>query len=182
MKTLLIILLAFTITYVVTLLLKKSQRTPSGENKWPFYVKRPMGAAEQVLYFRLIQALPQHIILAQVSASRILNVKPSYNFLEWNKRIEHLSYDFVVCDQHFRVIAAIELDDTSPTHLYKQDADAKKTKICKDAGLRLIRWHVKLLPDEFAIQAAFSEPVITNNLPPKHVHDQEVDQLLSSGG
>jgi len=179
LKILALILLAFVLTLVISYLLKKTQHMVVSEQKWPFYVKRPMGAAEQVLYFRLIKALPGHIVLAQVSASRILSVMPNYHFQHWHKRLHNLSYDFVVCDKNFSVIAAIELDDSSPAHPHQQQAAVTKNKICNDAELRLIRWHVKLLPDEFAIQAAFSEPRITNNLPPKHVHDQHVDQLLS---
>jgi len=182
LKTVIIFLIVFVLALIVGRLFKKTQRPAGSQQTWPYYVKRPMGAAEQVLYFRLINALPDHIVLAQINIARILNVKPSEDFHEWNNRINRLSFDFVVCNKDFSVVAAIELDDASQNHFYQQDADAKKNKACKDAELRLIRWHVKLLPDEAAIQAAFSEPLISKSSLPDPVHDEQFDQMLSSVG
>lgn len=34
----------------------------------------------------------------------------------------------------------------------RRDSDPKKTKAAIDAGLKLVRWHVKSPPDEAAIQ------------------------------
>jgi len=181
-KTVIIFLIVFVLALIVGRLFKKTQRPLTGQHIWPYYVKRPMGAAEQVLYFRLTHALPEHIVLAQVNMARVLNVKPSEDFHEWNNRINRLSFDFVVCNKDFSVVAAIELDDASQHHFYQQDADAKKNKICKDAGLRLIRWHIKLLPDEAAIQAAFSEPSLMKATQSHPLHDEQFDQMLSSVG
>jgi hypothetical protein len=50
---------------------------------WPFYVKKPLTQPEQVLYHRLIRALPEHIVLAQVQVSRVLGVKKGSRFNEW---------------------------------------------------------------------------------------------------
>ncbi|MFC5399044.1 DUF2726 domain-containing protein [Undibacterium jejuense] len=182
MKTVIIFLIAFVLALIVGRLFKKTQRPTNNQQVWPYYVKRPMGAAEQVLYFRLIKALPDYIVLAQVNMARVLNIKPSADFHEWNNRINRLSFDFVVCNRDFSVVAAIELDDASQHNFYQQDADAKKNKACKDAELRLIRWHVKLLPEEEAIQAAFSEHLITKTSLPDPAHDEQFDQMLSSVG
>src|SRR4051812_4207647 len=54
-------------------------------------------APEQVLYHRLVAALPGEIVLAQVQLSRVLGVKKGFNFNAWHNRINRLSYDFVVC-------------------------------------------------------------------------------------
>ncbi len=130
---------------------------PSGT--WPFYVKRPLSQPEQVLYHRLIRALPEHIVLAQVQVSRVLGVKKGSNFHEWNNRINRLSYDFVVCGKDSTVIAAIELDDKSHESISRAKTDEKKSKATSDAGLRLIRWHVRSLPSEEAIRAELLTPV-----------------------
>jgi len=109
-----------------------------------------------VLYHRLIRALPEHIVLAQVQVSRVLGVKKGFNFHEWNNRINRLSYDFVVCAKDSTVLAAIELDDKSHETPAREDTDGKKDKATKAAGLRLVRWHVKSLPDDIAIRAEFA--------------------------
>lgn len=44
-------------------------------NPWPFYAKRPLTQPEQVLYWRLLKALPHHVVLAQVQCSRKCNAR-----------------------------------------------------------------------------------------------------------
>ncbi len=143
-------------------------RKPSGGNKaqeagdgdepekleapWPFYAKRPLSPIEQVLYHRLVTALPEHIVLAQVQVSQILGVKRGNPFNEWNNRINRMSYDFVICAKDGRVIAAIELDDKTHERPDRVQADAKKDRATAAAGVNMIRWHAKSLPDVDAIK------------------------------
>lgn len=100
----------------------------------------------------MIRALPEHIVLAQVQVSRVLGVKKGANFHEWNNRINRLSYDFLVCTKDSTVIAAIELDDKTHELPSRTSTDEKKNKASADAGLRLIRWHVRSLPSEEIIR------------------------------
>ena len=153
MKTffLVVILLALAIT-VLLYLKKQGLLEGKGSGPWPFYIKKPLTQPEQVLYHRLVKALPEHVVLAQVQVSRVLGVKKGFNFNEWNNRINRLSYDFVVCAKDSSVLAAIELDDKSHESNRRSATDEKKNKATADAGLRLIRWNVKSLPDESTIQ------------------------------
>jgi len=144
--------------YDLGAVLKKRGLLAGGQiGPWPYCAKRPLSQPEQVLYHRLVSALPEHIVLAQVQASRILGVKKGFNFSEWNNRINRLSYDFVVCAKDATVLAAIELDDKSHETTSRAQTDQKKEKATSAAGVRLIRWHVKSLPDHATIQAALSE-------------------------
>jgi very-short-patch-repair endonuclease len=142
-----------------------------GNDPWPFFVKRPLTTPEQVLYHRLLKALPEHVVLAQVQVSRVLGVKKGFNFHQWNNRINRLSYDFIVCGKDASVIAAVELDDKSHEATDRSETDAKKAKATADAGLRLLRWHVKALPDEATIRAQLlnSVPAVpaSSDRPPK---------------
>ena len=154
MKTFFVVVLLLVATVALLLYLKKQGLLErKGTGSWPFYVKKPLTHPEQVLYHRLVKALPEHIVLAQVQVSRVLGVKKGSNFNEWNNRINRLSYDFVVCGKDSAVLAAIELDDKSHYSNRRSATDEKKNKATADAGLRLIRWNVKALPDESAIQA-----------------------------
>ena len=153
MKTLFVVLFLLVLAVAVLLYLKKQGFLEgSGSGPWPFYVKKPLTQPEQVLYHRLVKALPEHIVLAQVQVSRILGVKKGSSFNEWNNRINRLSYDFVVCSKDSTVLAAVELDDKSHESKRRTTTDEKKNKATADAGLRLIRWNVKALPDESAIR------------------------------
>ena len=147
--------LAVVLAIVAILFLKMRGASSAGDGPWPYYAKKPLSVPEQVLYHRLISALPDHIVLAQVQVSRVLGVKKGFSFNEWNNRINRLSYDFVVCGKDSTVLAAIELDDKSHDGKARADTDAKKDKATAAAGVRLIRWNVTALPDQKAIRAAF---------------------------
>lgn len=157
MKTLLFFLALAVLAFVALAILRQRGRLGGGGGPWPFYAKRPLSQPEQVLYHRLVKSLPEHIVLAQVQVSRVLGVKKGFNFHEWNNRINRLSYDFVVCAKDATVLAAIELDDSTHESASRANTDAKKERATSAAGLPLIRWHVKSLPDEGAIRSAFGE-------------------------
>ncbi len=137
---------------IIALVALKKRKSNANEENWPFYAKRLMSKPEQVLYHRLISALPEHIILAQVQLSRVLGVKKGYNFGEWNNRINRMSVDFIVCQKDASVIAVIELDDKSHEAESRQKADAKKDKALASAEISIIRWKVEKMPDEKTIQ------------------------------
>ena len=140
------------------LLLLKRLLFRTSAPRWPFYVRKLLSQPEQVLYHRLIRALPEHIVLAQVQVSRVLGVKKGFNFYEWNNRINRLSYDFVVCGKDSTVIAAIELDDKTHEDAARARTDDKKNKATVAAGLRLVRWSVRALPSEEAIRSELLAP------------------------
>jgi len=154
LKTVFAVIVLFVVAIALLVYLKKQGLLEGeGTGPWPFYIKKPLTQPEQVLYHRLVKALPDHIVLAQVQVSRVLGVKKGSNFNEWNNRINRLSYDFVVCGKDSTVLVAIELDDKTHESSRRSATDEKKNKATADAGLRLIRWNVKALPDEAAIQA-----------------------------
>ncbi len=140
---------------VAWLIFGKANGTDAGwtEEDWPYYAKQLMSRPEQALYFRLLRALPDQIILAQVQLSRILGVKKGYSFKSWYNRINRMSADFVVCSKDSRVIAVIELDDSSHWTSERRLADSKKDKALTSAGIPIVRWKVGALPDEQTIKS-----------------------------
>jgi hypothetical protein len=158
MKTILLVLCLLIAIVAVLAFLKRRGAAGASPDPWPFYAKTPLSAPEQVLYHRLVKALPEHIVLAQVQVSRVLGVKKGFSFHEWNNRINRLSYDFLVCSKGAAVLAAIELDDKTHEKASRAETDAKKERATRAAGVRLIRWHVTSLPDEPTIRAAFTRP------------------------
>lgn len=127
-----------------------------GAEAWPFYAKKPLSQPEQVLYHRLVAALPECMVLAQVQLSRVLGVKKGFRFHEWNNRINRMSLDFLVCLKDSSIVAAIELDEKSHERAARMEADAKKEKALAAAGITLVRWHVSAMPDEATIRKVFA--------------------------
>lgn len=155
MSFLFVVVVVLVIVAALVVVAKAKKGAGIGDAPWPFYAKKPLSSPEQVLYFRLCKALPEHIVLAQVGLSRILGVKKGNNFGEWFNRINRMSADFVLCSKDSTIVAVIELDDASHEKADRQAADAKKDKALSSAGIRIVRWHVKSIPDEAAIKATF---------------------------
>jgi hypothetical protein len=157
MEIVLLLIAAAAIIIAAAVYFRKSDTSSStmgaGDNEaWPFFLRRPLSRPEQVLYFRLRNALPEHIVLAQVQLSRFLGVKRGHNFYAWNNRIDRLSADFLICSKDSSVVVAIELDDKSHEFEPRQRIDAKTEKALTSAGVRLSRWRTVSLPDEAAIR------------------------------
>jgi len=157
MKLLLLVLILLAIALVFFVKLKRREGSGIGDDAWPFYAKKPLTQPEQILYHRLVSALPECIVLAQVQLSRVLGVKQGFNFHEWNNRINRMSLDFVVCHKDSTIIAAIELDDKSHEKASRKEADDKKDKALAAADIALVRWKTSALPDEAAIRLAFAK-------------------------
>jgi very-short-patch-repair endonuclease len=153
MSTITSVLLMVAIAAVLLLALK-IEKKPAGET-WPFYERRVMSKPEQVLYFRLVEVLPECIVLAQVQLSRVLGVKKGHNFRQWLNRIDRKSLDFLICLKDCSVVAAIELDDSTHDRDDRKKADRDKERALASAGVKLIRWQARSLPDVETIREAF---------------------------
>jgi hypothetical protein len=139
------------------------KRRPKGLGEpWPLEAcSTVLSRPEQGLYRRLLQALPNKLVFAQVQLSRFLKVKRGVPRQTWFNRISQLSANFLVLNSDTSVVVAIELDAASHERPRRRDADARKTHALQSAGIRLVRWHVRALPDEAAIRAALvGEPTL----------------------
>jgi very-short-patch-repair endonuclease len=124
------ILLIVMLASVAKALLQKK----SGASREMPTARRPLTEREQSMYMRMVQALPDHIILAQVSFSALLDAqtKPARN------HFSQKTADFVVLDKAFNVVAEVELDDSS--HNGREEHDARRDDILKQAGYKVIRF------------------------------------------
>ncbi|PTQ87955.1 DUF2726 domain-containing protein [Agitococcus lubricus] len=123
---------------------------------WPYVPRELMTPPERVLYVRLRQALPEYLIFSQVQLCRMIEVSPEADKQSWFNRINRMSVDFVICaPDGARILAAIELDDSSHQRADRVKADNKKDKALASAGIRIIRWPVKGMPNAQQIRADF---------------------------
>jgi very-short-patch-repair endonuclease len=106
--------------------------------------KPPLTANEQPMYFRLTQALPDHVILAQVAFSALLSTKDQATRNTFNRKVA----DFVVCTRAFEVVALVELDDSS--HAGRKRQDDSRDALLKGAGYRVLRY--ARVPDVATVQ------------------------------
>ena len=124
------------------------------------------GLPEQVMYFRLIEALPDYVVLPQVGLSRFLGVKKGSNFGHWFNRINRMSVDFLVCTKDFKIISAIEMKNTTHNDKNRKLKKKKKDKALFSADIRMIRLQISNLPDteniKILIRGAESSPSSSN--------------------
>ena len=131
---------------------KEDDKSLNLNEPFPFYPSYLMTKREQQLYWRLVETLPECVIMSQVQITRILRVKKGNNFNKWNNTINRLSLDFVVCRKDTYPLAVIELDDSSHDNERQQARDDKKDKALTDAGIKIIRW--REIPDAETIKTA----------------------------
>jgi very-short-patch-repair endonuclease len=156
--TFLLLLLVVVLASVGAAVFLARLKSRAVEEPWPFMVRKPMSVPEQVLYFRLLDVLPEHIVLAQVQLSRFLGVKRGNSVRAWLNRINRLSVDFLILKKDATVVAAIELDDKTHERRDRRAADSRKDRALADAGVKLVRWNVADMPSSERIRADLTGP------------------------
>lgn len=128
------------------------------DRPWPLEPKSTLlTEPEQQLYRRLVMALPQHLVLPQVQLLQAVRFKRG----GWNagilNRINRLSVDFLIVRPDTSIVAAVELDDASHDRQDRRAADARKAHALISAGIPLIRWTVRQMPEVPAIVVALGK-------------------------
>lgn len=107
----------------------------------------PLTEAEQAMFNRLSEALPDRVILAQVAFSALLDTKDRPTRATFDRK----RADFVVCSKAFQVLAVVELDDAS--HKGRAQEDAKREQMLTGCGYRVLRY--KRVPDIEQVRSDF---------------------------
>lgn len=120
--------------------------------------KRNILTPPEQRFYRVLQtALPDKIILAQVSFNALITAKRR----SIRARFNRLYADFVICNPHdFSVVAIVELDD--PTHRTEEGKrkDKKRDKILGKVGYKTTRFDVsgKLSQKEIVARIMSTQP------------------------
>jgi len=150
-----VVLLAACVAGAIASLKRKGGRGPQPKAKPPLTVR------EQPMFFRLQEAFPDHVVLAQVAFSALLTAKGTATRNTFDRKVA----DFVLCSRAFAVIAVIELDDSS--HKGRATADANRQAILERAGYSVLRF--RHVPDAADLRAAIDRlkqipaPVMTKS-------------------
>lgn len=121
----------------------------------PFERSPLLTPPERLLYMRLLHALPDHFVFAQVSPTEALALRSDARKAQADhEQVARHAFDFVICDQESLPIAVIELEEEGPARARSQPVDEAKDRACASAGLRLVRFRAHALPNRDAIRAA----------------------------
>jgi very-short-patch-repair endonuclease len=138
LKVIIGLTLAFFVIALLATIANKSNATRKGKDS-PIHAKPPLSENEKPMYFRLAQAFPEHVVLAQVAFSALLKTQQRATRNKFDRKFA----DFVLCSKAFEVMAIIELDDAS--HNGKEKEDGARDKLMTAAGYRVLRY--KRVPD-----------------------------------
>jgi hypothetical protein len=121
---------------------------------YPYTPKPVMTKSELILYHRLLQALPEYRVLAQVQLSSFLKVGGGKDRMAALNRVLQKSADFVICADDASVRVIVELQDATHERPDRAKSDEFKRKAFKAAGLPFVEFHVKKMPSIEEIRRA----------------------------
>ncbi len=98
-----------------------------------------MNHTESALFFELRKQLPQdYYIFPNMRIADVIDAVNGPGFYKRRNKILPRHIDFVICDQNFKPIVAIELNGSSHNRLDRITMDKEKQQIFKEADLPLI--------------------------------------------
>ena len=150
------VVLALAIVAVIAI---RALERPPAALGWPVQARAPLSRPEQSLYWRLCEAFPDHVVLAQVAIAQLLEVEDVPNRRAVFNRYRRLVADFAVCTRTFDVVAVIELDDRRPQNPGRASADERKSAALGAAGILLMRFSVRALPTAGELRSQLASPV-----------------------
>lgn len=112
---------------------------------WRPEVTRVLTQHERQAWRTLVQAFPDHVILAQVPLQRFLKVPKRHSYGEWLHRVGRLTADLLVCDAATQVLAVVEVHSPRDSERSKQRHD-RLSRVLKEAGVRLVVWIENAIP------------------------------------
>ncbi|ENU87315.1 hypothetical protein F973_00232 [Acinetobacter sp. CIP 102129] len=142
------IIVLIVIFAIVGIFLGSANKGKKGGKRNPIKGKRIITMNEQPTFLRLREALPEHIVLAQVAFSAFMTASGYATRNLFNRKVA----DFVVLDKQFNIVAIVELDDSS--HKGKEDKDDDRDALVAEAGFRVIRY--KRTPDFEQVRKDFN--------------------------
>jgi very-short-patch-repair endonuclease len=134
---------------------KKAAQNRSGFVDRP-KARPPLTAREQAMYNRLVQTLPDLVVLPQVSFGALLTARTRAARSSFSRKIA----DFVVCDRSFKVVAVVALGDKSSKGKSQRDLD--RDALLLQAGYRVLRY--PRVPDVGRVEADF-DPTLASVSP-----------------
>ncbi|WP_288420621.1 DUF2726 domain-containing protein [uncultured Acinetobacter sp.] len=133
---------------VILSVLKKGESKNRNAKRNPIKGKPIITMNEQPTFMKLKEALPEHIILAQVAFSAFMTAQGYATRNLFNRKVA----DFVVLDKAFNIVTIVELDDSS--HKGKEKFDAERDALIHEAGFKVIRY--KRTPELVQIHRDFN--------------------------
>lgn len=121
---------------------------------------RLLNDAEQELYMRLLEAMPNMRIFAQVGVAQLAQLRGRID-VQRLRGMASRGVDFVVCGSDFGIVAAIEL--AWPTPGGETAAEDEKQAALESLGIPLIIFRPNQLPNADVISREIADAIVRRN-------------------
>jgi very-short-patch-repair endonuclease len=145
MTVLVIVVVVLLAIVAMAFLMRGKTRTTGDRDK--IWRRRLLSKNEQPMYFRLRETFPDHVVLAQVAFSSLLNSRSKSTQSTFDRKVA----DFVLCTPAFEVLAVVELDDANHKTA-NGETDAASDAMLVEAGYQVLRF--ERVPDARELKAA----------------------------
>lgn len=121
-----------------------------------------LNESEQVLYGRLVEAMPNMLVFCQVGLAQLAQLR-GRKAMEDLRNMSGSGVDFVICREDFGIIAGIELTWPRPDQAGIPQAEDIKRKALESLGVPLIVFRPNELPDADAISREIAAAIVRRN-------------------
>jgi hypothetical protein len=138
-------------------MIKRTTRKASPKKQMFFIKKSLLHDSEQALYYEIVRQLPVgYFVFPDMRVGDVVSTLHGKGYRDRRNKILPRHIDFVIANQHFMPIIAIELNGKSHNTIAQRISDRIKKGVLEDAGLPLITLYVG---QDFVneIHAVFSE-------------------------
>ncbi len=123
---------------------------------------RLLNESEQVLYGRLLEAMPNMIVFCQVGLSQLAQLR-GRQAMEQLRSMSGSGVDFVICRDDFSIVAGIELTWPRPVQAGTPQSEEIKRKALESLGVPLIVFRPNELPDADTISREIASAIVRRN-------------------
>jgi hypothetical protein len=124
-------------------------------------IYRLLDEAEQELFQRLQEAMPNMRVFAQVGVAQLALIRGRHEARRLH-RLAGRGIDFVVCNPDFAIVAAIELNWPGADEAARAAAEEKREAL-HSLGIPLIQFRPNALPDAEAISREIADAIVRRN-------------------
>jgi hypothetical protein len=118
---------------------------------WPVHAMRPLTQAELEVWHFLRKALPECLLLPQVSMARFLSVAQSRSYSQWFTSIGRRCVDFLICSEQGDVLGVVQLRPSRSKSV--SEGTQRKLKTLEFAQIPVWLLAADDLPDTNAMRA-----------------------------
>ncbi|GAB4567836.1 MAG: hypothetical protein Tsb007_42750 [Rhizobacter sp.] len=130
----LLVIIAVVLLAIVAMAFLMRGKTRTAGDRDKIWRRRLLSKNEQPMYFRLRETFPEHVVLAQVAVSSLINSRSKTTQSTFDRKVA----DFLLCTPSFDVLAVVELDDAN--HKADAEADAASDAMLMEAGYQVLRF------------------------------------------